>query len=72
MKFIVETDLTLPRIEVGELLGIVELWQHRGPPDFCEKVAGKRICETSRKVIQDIPTEISSACFVGLLGDSLW
>ena len=32
-------------LEVVELLGIVELWEQRGPPDFCEKVGGEWVCE---------------------------
>ncbi len=32
-------------LEVAELLGIVELWEQRGPPDFCEKISGKWVCE---------------------------
>ena len=32
-------------LEVAELVGIVDAWEQRGPPDFCEKVAGKWTCE---------------------------
>ncbi len=32
-------------LEVVELLGIVELWEQHGPPDFCEKVDGQWVCE---------------------------
>jgi len=32
-------------LEVVKLLGIVDLWEQRGPPDFCEKVGGQWICE---------------------------
>ena len=32
-------------LEVAESLGIVELWELRGPPDFCEKVGGQWVCE---------------------------
>jgi len=32
-------------LEVAESMGIVELWEQRGPPDFCEKVGDKWICE---------------------------
>jgi tetratricopeptide (TPR) repeat protein len=32
-------------LEVAEALGIVDLWEHRGPPDFCEKVGGEWVCE---------------------------
>jgi len=31
-------------LAVAEALGIVELWDHRGPPDFCEKVSGEWVC----------------------------
>ena len=32
-------------LEVAEAVGFVELWEQRGPPDFCEKVGGEWICE---------------------------
>jgi tetratricopeptide (TPR) repeat protein len=32
-------------LEVVELLGIVDLWEQRGAPDFCEKVDGEWVCE---------------------------
>ena len=32
-------------LEVAEAMGIVKLWEQRGPPDFCEKVNGEWICE---------------------------
>ena len=32
-------------LEVAESLGIVELWEHRGAPDFCEKVDGEWVCQ---------------------------
>jgi tetratricopeptide (TPR) repeat protein len=32
-------------LEVSEALGIVDLWEHRGPPDFCEKTSGEWVCE---------------------------
>jgi tetratricopeptide (TPR) repeat protein len=32
-------------LEVAELLGLVELWEHRGPPDFCEKLGDQWVCE---------------------------
>ena len=32
-------------LEVVELLGIVELWEQHGPPDFCEKVDSQWVCE---------------------------
>jgi TolB-like protein len=32
-------------LEVAELTGIIDVWEQRGPPDFCEKIAGKWTCE---------------------------
>jgi TolB-like protein len=32
-------------LEVAESMGIIDVWEHRGPPDFCEKVGGKWVCE---------------------------
>ena len=32
-------------LEVVESIGIIDVWEQRGPPDFCEKVGGKWICE---------------------------
>ena len=32
-------------LEVAEALGMIELWEQRGPPDICEKVSGQWICE---------------------------
>jgi TolB-like protein/tetratricopeptide (TPR) repeat protein len=32
-------------LAVAEALGIVDLWEHHGPPDFCEKVGGEWVCE---------------------------
>ena len=32
-------------LDVVEPIGIVELWEQRGPPDFCEKVDDEWICE---------------------------
>ncbi len=32
-------------LEVAELLGVIHIWEQRGPPDFCEKVGGKWVCE---------------------------
>jgi len=32
-------------LEVAESLGFVELWEQRGPPDFCEKVDSQWVCE---------------------------
>ena len=32
-------------IEVAEALEFIDLWEQRGPPDFCEKVGGEWECE---------------------------
>jgi TolB-like protein len=32
-------------LEVAKATGIVDLWEQRGPPDFCEKQGGQWICE---------------------------
>jgi hypothetical protein len=32
-------------LEVAGLLGIPEIWEQRGPPDFCEKVESQWVCE---------------------------
>jgi TolB-like protein len=32
-------------LEVAELMGIIDIWEQRGPPDFCEKVGGQWVCE---------------------------
>jgi TolB-like protein len=32
-------------LDVVEPMGIVKLWEQRGPPDFCEKVGGEWTCE---------------------------
>ncbi len=31
--------------ELAEYIGIIDVWEQRGPPDFCEKVGGKWVCE---------------------------
>jgi TolB-like protein/tetratricopeptide (TPR) repeat protein len=31
-------------LEAAESLGMFEIWEMRGPPDFCEKVAGDWVC----------------------------
>ena len=37
---------THPRfLELAEAYGLVELWDKRGPPDFCEKLGGQWVCE---------------------------
>jgi len=32
-------------LEVAESIGIIDVWEQRGPPDFCEKVGGQWVCE---------------------------
>ncbi len=32
-------------LDVAEVTGIVDVWEQRGPPDFCEKVNDQWICE---------------------------
>jgi TolB-like protein len=32
-------------IEVAETFGLIELWEQRGPPDFCEELDGQWVCE---------------------------
>ena len=32
-------------LEVAEQLGLIDIWDKRGPPDFCEKINGKWVCE---------------------------
>ncbi len=32
-------------LEVVESIGIIDVWEQRGPPDFCEKVGGEWVCE---------------------------
>ncbi len=32
-------------LEVAGLLGIKDIWEQRGPPDFCEKVRGQWMCQ---------------------------
>ncbi len=32
-------------LEVAAATGLVEVWEQRGPPDFCEKVGGQWVCE---------------------------
>jgi len=32
-------------LEVAEAMGFVEIWEQRGPPDFCEKLNGQWVCE---------------------------
>jgi TolB-like protein len=32
-------------LEVADALGIIEIWEKRGPPDFCDKVGDQWVCE---------------------------
>jgi TolB-like protein/uncharacterized tellurite resistance protein B-like protein len=32
-------------LDVVESMGIIDIWEQRGPPDFCEKVDGQWVCE---------------------------
>jgi TolB-like protein len=32
-------------LEVAEKMAFFELWDQRGPPDFCEKIGGEWVCE---------------------------
>ena len=32
-------------LEVAETMGIIKIWEKRGPPDFCDKVGGQWVCE---------------------------
>ncbi len=32
-------------LEVAERMGFIDVWEQRGPPDFCEKVDGQWVCE---------------------------
>ncbi len=32
-------------LEVAERTGLIDVWEQRGPPDFCEKVGGDWVCE---------------------------
>ncbi|MEE8624995.1 MAG: tetratricopeptide repeat protein, partial [Acidiferrobacterales bacterium] len=32
-------------LEVVESMGIINVWEQRGPPDFCEKMDGQWVCE---------------------------
>ena len=35
-----------PRLlDVAEGMGYLDLWDQRGPPDFCEKVDDQWVCE---------------------------
>ena len=32
-------------LEVAKSIGIIDVWEQRGPPDFCEKIGGEWVCE---------------------------
>ncbi len=32
-------------LELAEEFGLINLWEKRGPPDFCEKLGGQWVCE---------------------------
>ncbi len=32
-------------LDVAASMGIIDVWEQRGPPDFCEKVGGQWVCE---------------------------
>ena len=32
-------------LEVAEVMGIINIWEQRGPPDFCDKVGGQWTCK---------------------------
>jgi TolB-like protein/Flp pilus assembly protein TadD len=32
-------------LEVADTMGIIKIWEKRGPPDFCDKVGGEWVCE---------------------------
>jgi hypothetical protein len=32
-------------LEVVESIGIMDVWEQRGPPDFCDKVGGEWVCK---------------------------
>ncbi|MFT5501828.1 MAG: tetratricopeptide (TPR) repeat protein, partial [Woeseiaceae bacterium] len=32
-------------LEVAETMGIIKIWEKRGPPDFCDKVGDQWVCE---------------------------
>ncbi len=32
-------------LEVAELMGFVNVWEQRGPPDYCSKLEGQWVCE---------------------------
>ena len=32
-------------LDVAEAVGLIDVWEQRGPPDFCEKLDGQWVCE---------------------------
>ena len=32
-------------LDVVESIGVIDVWEKRGPPDFCDKVDGQWVCE---------------------------
>jgi len=32
-------------LEVAETMGLIDIWEKRGPPDFCSKSSGQWVCE---------------------------
>ena len=32
-------------LEVARQASLIDLWEERGPPDFCEKIDGEWVCE---------------------------
>ena len=32
-------------LELAEIIGMIDVWEQRGPPDFCEKVGDEWVCE---------------------------
>jgi TolB-like protein len=46
LKFRQQGFTAHPRfIEIAEELGLTEIWEKHGPPDFCEKVSGQWVCK---------------------------
>jgi hypothetical protein len=32
-------------LEIVKAMGLIDLWEQRGAPDFCEKLDGQWVCE---------------------------
>jgi hypothetical protein len=32
-------------VELARLMGVFDVWEQRGPPDFCDKIGGYWICQ---------------------------